>query len=306
MKYAKYKPLSWLSLLSILTFSLIGAVDAQNTVQVFTKTIDRNLNYQPGDTLEIMAEKADVGLRGWDRDYIAIKVKLISKHAKSEIAEKELDYLKFVIDKQGNSHSLKNYFAAEDNFRKVKGRLLIHYELSVPRDCPVKVNNLYGKVAVNGLGNSLSVNTRFVELNIKNCDGDINIESIFGKAIVDKGSGILTCDLKKADMDISGFHGEVEVQSNYGKVHIEGDRLISLTANGNRTRMSLLTSNLQLYNYDLNTSFSEVKLPDMVVNNGLSGKNSFKKVFNQKNPLITIHTTYSPIEIILHYNASSK
>ena len=303
MKYAKYKTFS---LLCLLILSYIGGVDAQNTVQVFTKTINRTLNYQPGEALEIMAEKADVELTGWNMDHIAVEVKLISKHAKGEIAEKELDYLKFVIDKQENTHSLRNYFMAEDNFRKVKGRLSIHYEVRVPKDCPVIVNNLYGKVSVNGLSKSLNTKTRFVELNIENCEGAINVESLFGKAIIDEGSGKLICDLKKADMDILGFQGEVEIESNYGEINIEGDKLVSLTAHGSRTRISLLTSNLQLYNYDLNTSFSEIKLPDIIADNGPPEKNSFKKTFNQKNPLITIHTTYSPIEIILHYNASSK
>lgn len=303
MRFANYKIFY---LLCLLTPFCVDEASAQKTVQVFTKTIDETLNYQSGERLKILAEKANIELRGWDREYIAVKVKLISKHAKREIAEKELEYLKFEIDKRDDTHSLKNYFMAENNFRKVKGRLLIHYEISVPRNCPVVVNNLYGKIHAEGLGNSFEARTKFVELNIKNCEGDINIGSLFGRATIDEGSGWLTCDLQKANMDISGFHGEVEIESNYGEIHIESDKLLSLTANGSRTSINILTSNLQLYNYNLNTSFSEIKLPNIVVSDSQLEKNSFKKIFNQKNPLMTIHTTYSPIEIRLQYNASSK
>lgn len=303
MKYPRYQTFHWLS---VLFFFCIGTANAQNTLQVFTKTINRTLKYQPGDTLAVIAEKANVELTVWDHNHIAVEVKLISKHAKKEIAEKELNYLKLIIDKQENTHSLKNYFMAEDNFRKVKGRLLIHYALQIPRDCPVILKNLYGKVTVEGLNSSFNSNTRFVELHLKKCEGDINIESLFGKAVIDECSGTLTGDLKKADMELSGFKGDVKIESSYGRIRIESDKLASLTVKGSRTRISLLTSNLQSYNYDLNTSFAEISLPDMILPGHLPEKKSFKKIFNQKNPLITIHTTYSPIEIKLQYNASSK
>ena len=303
MKYPCYKIFYLLAVLILLG---TGTTGAQNTVQVYTKTINRTLNYEPGENLEIMAEKANVTLSGWNQRHIAIEVKLISKHTKKEIAEKELDYLKFDISRQENTHILKNYFLAGDNFRKVKGRLLIHYQIRVPAHCPVLINNLYGKVTVDNLKNSLMTRTRFVELLIENCEGKFNIESIFGNVLVNKSSGKLTGDLKKANLELSGFEGDVEIEGNYGNIDIESDKLASLKVNGSRTRISLLTTNLPSYNYDLNTSFAEIKIPDITPAGHSPEKKSFKKTFHQKNPLITIHTTYSPIEIKLQYNASNK
>ena len=293
----------------LFAFLIVGSnhtVGAQNTVQVYTKTISKNLNYKPGEVLEIAAEKADINISGWNRDYISVEVKLISKHARREIAKKELDYLKFNASYETDRHILKNHFLADDNFRKVRGRLLIHYQIRMPTNAPVVVNNLYGKVTVEGLKNTLNFRTRFVELHIKNCEGESTVESFFGNVLIDESSGNLTCNLKKADMELSGFDGDVKIEGNYGEIHIESEKLASLTLNGNRTRVNMLTANLQSYNYDLYTSFSEIKLPETVINDVDRQKETFKKIFQPKNPLITIHTTYSPIDIKLQYNASSK
>ena len=297
------KRICWLSLI---IFVCLHPAKAQKTVQVLTKTVTRTLNYEAGESLEILAEKATVDLEVWDKKQIGITLKLISKHQKKGIAERELQYLRYLIDEAEGNHTIKNFFLADESFKKVKGNLLIEYEVKVPRKCPVSIHNLYGKIKVHGLKNELNVFTRFVETSIKNCDGNVRVESFFGKTIVTGGSGKLTGDLKKSDIDVLEFEGEVEFESDYGAIQIEGDKLLALNARGNRTRIILLTTDPHAYNYKLNTSFSEIKFPNMIVENSEPAKNTFRKIFREGNPLISISTTYSPITIKQNYRASKK
>ena len=280
--------------------------EAQKTVQVLTKTVTRTLDYKPGESLEVLAEKASINVEVWDKKQIGITLKLISRHQKKEIAERELQYLKYLVDKAEGNHIIKNYFLADNSFKKVKGNLLIEYEIKVPDGCPVSIHNLYGKIRANGLKNALNIHTRFVETNIKNCVGNIQVEAFFGKTVVTGGSGKLTGDLKKSDIDVFEFEGEVDVKSDYGAIQIEGDKLLAVNARGNRTRISLLTTDPHAYNYKLNTSFSEIEFPNLIVDSRQPEKSTFSKIFREGNPLISISTTYSPITIKQNYRASKK
>ena len=164
----KIKMSYWLVFLLVQVFACEYTV-AQNTVQVAIRTVNKEIPYEAGDSLLLKAEKANVTITGWDKDYIKLVLKLISKHPKLEVARAELEYLNFDITKSGRTHKITNYFKSSEGFKKVKGTLLSVYELKVPKSLMIEMQNRYGQSKVKGMQVPLKIDTRFVEIQIKDC-----------------------------------------------------------------------------------------------------------------------------------------
>ena len=144
----------------------------RQVVQVVTKTINKEIDMKSGDTLKVFAEKAQVHITGWKGSSVILKLELISKHPKKEVAEEELAYLDYQIEND-NGLLIRNYFSIANGFRKVKGNLSARYELKVPEALAIQVQNKYGTLNLKSLKGFLKVNTRFVNNTIENCDGDL-------------------------------------------------------------------------------------------------------------------------------------
>src|SRR4051812_46848850 len=94
----------------LLIISLPEISMGQNSIQVVTKTIEKSLPYVKGNTLSIKGEKATIEIKGWNENYIKVKLKLISKHPDRNIAQSELKYLKYSITQENNISKISNYF----------------------------------------------------------------------------------------------------------------------------------------------------------------------------------------------------
>ena len=62
---------------------------AQSSVQVVTKTIEKDFVFVAGNSLKINAQKADIKIVGWNKAMISVKMKLIAKNPDKKIAEEE-------------------------------------------------------------------------------------------------------------------------------------------------------------------------------------------------------------------------
>lgn len=298
------KPYCWRLFVIIVLCVMYLPAQCQQQVQIVTKTITKTLSYTPGDTLKILAEKANVNITTWSGNEVSVIIRLISKHKKKEIAESELQYLNYEIRSEKGVHTLSNFFATDGTFKSVKGVLTCSYELKIPQSMAVDLSNRYGMVSISGLSAKLKATIQFVELQLTECIGEQEIQAFFGEVTTSDGGGTLSLNLQKTDVELVDFKGKARVKASYGKVGVSGDEVRSFSLIGERTAVSLLFSNPKAYNYDLKTTFSKIKLPDMLDFEAQSA-NEFKKEFSQGNPNIRINTTYSPIQLNTYYNVSN-
>ena len=293
-------------LIAVLLVSKIAA--AQQQVHVMTKQIERRLDYDPGFKLHIAAEKATIDLTSWNKNYILIEVKLISKHKKKTIAQEELDFLKFEIHKKDKTYSLRNYFEADAGYVKVKGNLLTEYVIKVPDECKVIIDNQYGKLNISQRLDEFTAKLKFVECQILRGSGKFDIQSVYGDIFINGFSGNLTTNLNRSDLRLVNAEGSADLNAVYGELDIEEGDFKKLIVKADRTKINFSTSNPAQYNYAIDANFSSIKMPDQLGTDLLDTDQhqKFVKEFKSDNPRISITTSFGSINLIQLYNVSNE
>ncbi|TRX60727.1 hypothetical protein FNH22_06695 [Fulvivirga sp. M361] len=298
------------NLILLVGFSImvVSGVTGQDEVHVATRTIEKRLEYAQGDELEIRAEKAVINISTWDKKHISLELKLISKHKKKETARSELDLLKYDVSTVGRKHIIKNFFEASDKFVRVKGNLLTEFTLKVPQGCDIVLTNQYGKLSVTNLNTNMSAFLKFVDCEVTNGTGLLNIESSFGNIYVSGFSGSLKARLERSNLELISFDGIADLDTHYGEVSIEGGLFKNLAVNGIRTKIDFATSRIEAYNYDVKTTFSTLRVPESIGSDLLLDNESqqLAKNFKINNPRIKLHTTYGSINLKQIFSASKK
>lgn len=281
---------------------------AQEQVHVVTKTIEKQLDYLNGEKLEIQAEKASIKIGTWDKKYIGLKIKLISKNKKKETAQTELNLLKYEAVKTNTGYFIRNYFEATDKFIRVKGSLLTEFDLMVPQGCNIILTNNYGKLTVNKLDAILKAQLKFVDCDITRGDGDYTIISSFGSIYLNGFNGKLSTNLERSNLELINFEGTAKLESTYGELNIEGGSFKGLNITGNRSKISFSTPLLESYNYEVKTTFSTLRVPNDIVSNIIlkNENQNLVKDFKANNPKIILSTTYGSIDIKQVFSASNK
>lgn len=296
-------------ILYLICFVLAMSTIAQaQEVHVVSKKVQKQLDYNRGDELEIQAEKATINISTWDKNHISLELKLISKHKKKETAREELDLLKYEVTKSGAKHLIRNFFEASNKFVKVKGNLLSEFTLKVPQGCQIILTNTYGRLSLSNLNSDMTAFLKFVDCQIINGSGDLDIKSSFGSILLDRFEGKLQAKLERSDIELIQFEGIANLKTNYGQVDIQEGIFQSLAVNGTRTKINFSTNRLENYNYDVKTTFASLRVPkligsDLILDDELQ---QLTKTFKTSNANVKLHTTYGSVNLRQLFSASSK
>ena len=76
-------------------------VFGQSKVIVVTRKLEQKWDAKPGSKLIIKGEKAKIIIEQSNSAFIEVQLKLKAKHFKLEIAKRELQYLKYNLNKKG-------------------------------------------------------------------------------------------------------------------------------------------------------------------------------------------------------------
>jgi hypothetical protein len=274
---------------------------SQTKIQVVTKTIEKDVPFVTGDILRVAGEKSTVEVKGWSGNYVKVKMQLIAKHPERSVAERELNYLKYTINKDQNTINLNNYFLSNSVYEdEVKSNLKCQYEILVPVNCYVVVSNKYGDVKVSGVNNSVEISAELGNISLSSIKGEMKIKVAYGDIKGDNLEGNFFCKAQKSDMILSNVGGAYKIESSYGKITITPtSNFKGLDINSSKTEV-VFNSRDYRYNYKLSTTFSDIQLPEEYRKNiakSMAGKSSFDLKAATENPLIQISTSYSPITL---------
>ena len=118
-------------------------------------------------------------------------------------------------------------------------------------------------------------------------------------------SGNSKISLQKVKTVITRFNGLLEINANYSDISLEDSFQKGLSVEGERTSIDLLITSPEGYSYDLKTEYSKVLIPNVIFPKQ-ANETLYQWVPNRNSPSIKVKTTYQPINIKLHYNASKK
>lgn len=207
-------PFLQLSLIVFLAFNL----NAQTTLQVVTKVIEKSFSAQP--ILEIEAEKAAIFIEIWDKAEVKVSLELAAKHPDKKIAVTDLEMMKYVIEKIGGKLFLKNYLAVENLKNKPNSNFKAKYTIFLPKNTALNITNSFGKIYAKALTNKLKIKADFCKIELEDITGDVKLNTHYGELFLNEINATLSINTDRSDVMISNLAGESKLNSSFGNINI--------------------------------------------------------------------------------------
>lgn len=272
---------------------------SQNKVQVYTTTVEKTIQFAPGDFVEIKGEKSNMTIDTWDKREVKVILKIVSKNSDKILAEKELQYMKYFLDKTGHKIELTNYFLIPNNAPKVSSNIKAEYEIWIPKESPVSIKNYYGKISVKNIIERITVTNAYGSINLNNVKGKIIIKANFSDVTGDNIVGTVTADVDHSDLTLNKINGDFKIKADFGSIFLsELSKTTTIEIGAAKGDTEIGVNDFKDFNYNLMCEYGEIKLPEDGQLGNLSGnKTSFIKKFKSQNSKINIKTSFGKIVI---------
>ena len=240
----------------------VSSVEAQTTVQVITKKIEKTFAYRQGYEVNVEGEKAEVIVESWDRDEIKIQLELTARHPDKAVAEKDLAAIKYLADRVKNKIYVRNYLSVAEGAPEPQAVLSARYLIYVPEECPVYLKNYFGTINVSNLLNSVKINSEFSKIGLNNVQGIMDIRTRFGDLVGANLDGDLKLNARRSDITLRDIKGHYDLTAQYGVMKIFATpELLSLNINAEKTDVFIYNANPALFGYNLSAQAGNVTLP---------------------------------------------
>lgn len=258
----KLMPLSFRILTFIfLLFPMISWT--QTSVKVVTKKIEKTFNYRSGIEVNIEGEKAEVNIETWDKANIQVVLEIIAKHPEQQVAEKDLERVRYLADRVKNKIYLRNYISNEEKQGTPESSLSARYTITLPEDCPVYLKNNFGLANISNLSNHLRINSQFTKMNLTNIQGELDIRTRFGDLIGNGIDGNVSINSRRSNLYLNEIKGTFNIQAHYGVLEIFADNnLLDLNLDANKSDVFLYSPDPGIFSYDLTAQSSDLILPN--------------------------------------------
>lgn len=291
------------TILFFLLLMITGIVTAQTVAQggnIVTKNISKVIVLAPGDIFSITGEKADITLKGWDKNYAALKITFSAEHKDRKIAVKEIEYMHYSLSREKNTVELRNAFILPSRADLIQSRVKVVMTLMVPSKNTFSIYNKYGNAELNDLSGNLSVVLEFCDLVLSHISGKINVQSLYSEvrgAALAPSSFISNDEESKYVMTLD--KGTYLFNSKHGDLDLTLGGVQSITVNATHTDVNIQPIDHAYHNYQLLSKEGKIYVPKEFASPVKVEDNQSKFVLTRtsSSSLIDIKTTFNTITI---------
>ena len=263
------------------------------TLQVVTKTIRKTIPWQPGWTVELNGEKADIEVEATSDKNITIEAELSARHPSLDSARHDLDAWKFVADQIRKKVFIRAYVSLGQS-GKPNANLRAKIKVRIPASCPVSITNRFGKARIQSMASNVYLNGSFCSFTVSDLQGRLKIESEYGNIEGVKLLGQVEINAKRADVSLSDLQSDCTVKSEHGAVNVAaGSRTGNLNITALKADVTLnVESNLR-HNMVLTTENGAINTPKtlpMVTQQTYHSSQAVYTPQNESNRKLEIHT----------------
>ncbi|MCR9290360.1 MAG: DUF4097 domain-containing protein [Bacteroidetes bacterium] len=277
--------LKFINSIAIILFFATG-MNAQTTLQVVTKTIEKTIPYKDGYELNIEGEKAEIQVEAWDKADIKVHAKLIAKHPSKATAQKDLESMEFNADQHGDMIYFRNYVSTPDGESAPESDLSAVYTITLPEDCPLYLKNHFGLTKVNNLTNSLKIQSEYSKVLLDNLSGKISLDSYFGDIEGKNINGDVRIDSRRSNITLYDIMGVWDINAQYGILKLFTDpmqNLVSLDITAEKADVYFFDPNPSFYGYNLTAHYGNITAPVDLKFNYIENTQEVKKaIFSSK------------------------
>ena len=273
--------------ISLLMSLLVWNTSSQELIQRATKSME--YRFVDCSLLIIQGEKATIRITGRAQHSVDLKVSLVAKHKNQSTAVNDLKYIRFETKKNGTQLVLRNFYERKN--RKIESNLSVVYELTVPEQLAIQLNNLYGSVLLQTLGGNNSLEVAFGRLEMQSISGVAHLQLKYSNLIAGDVSGKLTGTLSKSDAVLTNCSASTDLSMSYGTLNasiLAKNKVFQVV--GNRTEITVQLPSAE-YSMDLQTIHSHVEI------DGKKAGSRYRSTSSSPDKLI-LSTSYCPIKIL--------
>ncbi len=219
--------------------------------------------YKKSTNIEINGERADINVVGADVEEIEIKATITSKNSSKPEAEKDIKTMKVLIEKLGKTIYARNYISIKKDSDKPNSNLKVVFDIKVPFDCAITINNAFGDIQMRNLNGNIKLNTRYSKINLAYFEGQGQIESLLGDVTMHSSYGIYDFKMSRCDLSLDNSAGSFSVNSKYGVVNAAiKPELEKLKVVGVSVDVNLVIEDVTGSYYNLVTKDGKIEIDD--------------------------------------------
>lgn len=204
----------------IVSFLNAGLLFGQETFKE-TKYFTKEVEYLPGEKLQITGERTFIYITEWDKSSIEAKVEVVSRYNNKVQAEKDLEKIKVRLEKKGETLYYSNALSISSPKEKPKSNLKTILYLSVPSYTVATIKNVYGELSIEGSVEEVTSNSQFSSTDISGCSGKLILNSKYGKLRLEDSMGSINITGNRTDLALVRVGGELDAELQYGKLDIQ-------------------------------------------------------------------------------------
>ncbi len=251
-------------LLLILMLQILGLnpLFAQVKVHVVSQNISKSLVWEPGISLQINAERAEIFCSSHKSDTIKIEIIIVSKNEIKKDAETDLKKMKWLNEVKGKKVFLRNYIELNRNESRPESDIKVVYNIKVPKGCALDISNYFGNIEIENLNSNLSVNSEFCKIDLQNIKAALTVKSTFGDISADNINGDIHIESKRSDIKISNLAGSLDIKSNVAEITIsEIDEISEIKIDAEKSKIKINVLDFNSFFFDLDLYKVELEKP---------------------------------------------
>jgi hypothetical protein len=286
-----------------LLFALAGisySLRAQTNHPTVGKSFSQNIACTPSTIFSVMAEKAKVSITGWSNNYIQAKINFTASHPDKQVAQRELEYMRYAFGTEKNLIELRNIFVLPGNIDHIQSKLEVRIELMVPAKNQVEITNKYGNITAAQLTGKLQLVISFGDLQLADISGQIGITAAYSDI---RGTRIsaasLRCTDEKSKVSLDLEAGSYSFNSTHGDIDLAIKRIQGLTIQATRTDITIRPENTDACRYKITNKDGALYVPEKYTRQLIKKGNQTSLVTtgNTSMPLFTITSNYNSVTI---------
>lgn len=305
MKFFAATTLAWPCLVPVLAALLLApaAAQAQQKVQVVTRTLAQSWGCPPGMVVRIRAEKATVLVRGWDQPTVQVTLRLSARHPDRAVAEQDLPVAQYRLQQSGNAVDLVNFFTLPAGAPAVRADLRAEYTVLMPAGNPLQVVNAYGRTELADLTGRQTLEQNFGQITLRNLRGTLTATARYADLAGTNLLGAFTCEASKSAVQLLGLGGTCLVRNYYGSVRAQPTAALrKLVVEADRTEVLISVPQPELFDYRLSVQQGTLTVPPALAaaKKGTASHGSLSTTAaGAARPLVRVSTSYAPLTLQL-------
>ncbi len=236
---------------------------AQQTLQVLTKTVEKQFDDVGTTLINIEGYKSTVNVETWSKNEVKVVLKLISKSPDKAMAKSELSYQRYILEKRRGTIYLKNYLALPSGVTKLNSIQISSYQITVPKGCKLQIKNEYGDVNLKQLYGTLKVDAKYGKVQMDGINAAIDVSTYFGDLQLNNVDGIIKLTANHTNVAMEDIGGQIKLQLTLGDLFVGRiNNRTDLSVTASKSDITIENPDYELFNFEMDTSYGDILVPD--------------------------------------------